>query len=168
MKKFAVALLLVCLAVAPVFAGAINLSARAGMYNGSGADSASMMYGASADYAINPNLSIRGMVETTTYKVGANDITYMPVSVDLIYNQAIGGLLHPYVGAGVSYNTTTIGSASTQTSGGQGEAGVKFELNGFSAGVEYRVMVPDMNHTNINTSSYNAYATGSVNQSISF
>ena len=168
MKKLAIVLFAVCLIVAPVLAGTINLSGRAGMYNGSGAGSASLMYGVSADYAITPNLSVRGMVETTTYKVGASDVSYTPVSVDLIYSQTVAGLLHPYAGAGVSYNTTTVGGASTQTSGGQGEAGIKFELNGFSAGVEYRVMVPDLNHTNITASSYNAYATGSVSQSISF
>ncbi|MFA4844318.1 MAG: outer membrane beta-barrel protein [Candidatus Margulisiibacteriota bacterium] len=168
MKKFALVLSLVCLTVAPVLAGTINLSGRAGMYNGSGADSASVMLGASADYAITPNLALRGMVETTTYKASGIDVTYMPVSVDLIYSQTIAGLIRPYVGAGVSYNTTTVGGASTQTSGGQGEAGIKFELNGFSAGVEYRVMMPDLNHTNITTSSYNAYATGSVSQSLSF
>jgi hypothetical protein len=68
----------------------------------------------------------------------------------------------------VSYNTTTVGGSSTQTSGAQAETGIRFDLGGFSAGIEYRYMWPDLNHTNINSSSYNAYATGSFSQSISF
>lgn len=150
------------------FAGTINLSGRAGLYTAPGATGTSAMYGVAADYGITPNLSVRGAVETTTYTVGGNTTTYTPVSVDLIYSQTIGGNLHPYAGAGVSYNTTTVGGSSTQTSGAQAEAGIRFDLGGFSAGIEYRYMWPDLSHTNINSSSYNAYATGSVSQSISF
>ena len=74
-----------------------------------------------------------------------------------------------YAGVGVSYNTTTItGSPATTSTGAQAEAGVSFNLAGFSAGVEYCYLIPDLNHTGNNASLYNAYMTGGFTQSFGF
>jgi hypothetical protein len=166
-KCFAV-LILASILVVPSFAGTINFSGRAGLYTAPGATGASAMYGVAANYDITQNLALRGAVETSTYTVNNQTTTFTPVSVDLIYSQTVGGYLHPYAGVGASYNTTTVGGSSAQTSGAQAEAGVRFDLAGFSAGVEYRYFIPDLNKTNQTSSSYNAYATGAFSQSISF
>jgi len=150
------------------FAGIINLSGRAGLYSAPGGAGTSMMYGLSADYPVNENLSVRGAIETTTYTVNNVSTTYTPVSADLIYHQTVAGYFHPYVGAGLSYNTTTVGGSSNVTSGAQTEAGVTFAVGGFVAGVELRYIWPDLKNTGINSSSYNAYATGAFTQSIAF
>jgi len=168
MKNWFAVLVCLGLLIAPSFAGTINVSGRAGIYTAPGAAGTSMMYGLAADYGITPNLSVRGAVETTTYTVNNVQTTFTPVSVDLIYSQTVAEYLHPYAGAGVSYNTWNTGGVTNNTSGAQAEVGVRFSLGGFSAGIEYRYMWPDLNHTNINSSSYNAYATGSFSQSISF
>jgi hypothetical protein len=150
------------------FAGIINVSGRAGLYSAPGASGTSLMYGLSADYPITENLSVRGAIETTSYTVGGVSKTFTPVTADLIYHQTIGGLFHPYLGAGLSYNTITAGGASTVTSGAQSEAGVTFELGGFVAGVELRYFWPDLANTGVNSSSYNTYATGTFSQSLAF
>jgi outer membrane protein W len=159
--------LLVCLlaSVTSVFAGTINVSGRAGMYGIPGSSSTSIMYGLAADYAINQNLSVRGALETTTYNTAAGSTTFTPVSVDLIYSQSIQGMLRPYAGAGVSYNTWTIGGTSTTATGAQAEAGIRFDVGGFSAGIEYRYLMPNLNDSSKNSSSASAYATGSFSQS---
>jgi len=76
-------------------------------------------------------------------------------------------MITPYVGAGLSYNSTTALGNTTSTTGYQAETGVKLGFGGFSAGVEYRYMVPDSSKS-YNTSSTNAYMTGSFSQSFSF
>jgi hypothetical protein len=125
-----------------------------------------MMYGVAAEYGFNENLSLRGMVETTTYDDSGTTTTYMPVSLDLIYGQDLGGGLRPYAGAGLSYNSTTIsGGTPTQTTGAQAEVGVSYNFGGFSAGIEFRYLVPDLNDTSSGASTYNAYATGAFTQS---
>lgn len=171
MKNFKYLLSLVLLAVIfilPVYAGNLNLSGRAGMYSPPqlGA-SPTMMYGLSADYALNSNLSIRAAYDTTTYTLNNIQYSYTPVTIDLIYGQSLAGLLYPYVGAGVSYNTTAVGGVSTTTAGAQGEAGLKFTLGGFSAGLEVRYLVPDLNKPNNGSTNYGGYATGSFSQNLS-
>lgn len=156
------------LVVGVSFAGTIDISGRAGLFTAPGATGTSAMYGLAASAKLTDNLSLRGAVETTSYTVSGVSTTYTPVTVDLIYSQTVGGLLHPYAGAGVSYNSTTVGGATTSSAGAQAEAGLRFDFNGFSAGVEYRYLIPDLNHTNVNASSYNAYATGGFSQSLSF
>lgn len=168
MKNRSIIVLCLGLLAVPCFAGTIDVSGRAGVYTAPGSAGTSMMYGVSADYKIIPSLSVRGAVDTTTYTVNNVQTTYTPVTLDLIYSQTVAEYLHPYAGAGVSYNTWNVGGASSTTSGAQAETGVSFNFGGFSAGLEYRYMWPDFNHTNITSSSYNAYATGSFTQSISF
>lgn len=146
------------------FAGTLNISGRAGIYNIPGGGT-STMYGLGADYGITENLSVRGAVETTSYDVGGETTTYTPVTLDLIYGQDIGGGLRPYVGAGLSYNTITAAGSSTQTGGAQAEAGISYNFGGFSAGIEYRYLIPDLNNTGNTASTYNAYATGVFSQS---
>ncbi|MGB9613386.1 MAG: hypothetical protein ACPL4K_04335, partial [Candidatus Margulisiibacteriota bacterium] len=107
MRNFAIALCLILWA-GICFGATIDVSGRAGVYT-SPAGTTSMMYGVSASYPITPNLSLRAALETTTYTSGGIQTTYSPVSVDLIYSQDIGAILHPYAGAGVSYHTTTVG-----------------------------------------------------------
>lgn len=165
MKKAFVLVLILALSL-PCFAGTINVSGRAGLYN-NGSGSTSMMYGVGADYQITSNLSARAAVETTSYISNGVNVTYMPVTADLIYGQTFLGMITPYAGAGLSYNTTTAGGNSTSTTGYQAETGVKVGIGGFSAGVEYRYMVPDSSKS-YNTSSTNAYMTGSFSQSFSF
>lgn len=168
MKNWLALLICLVLLAVPCFAGTIDFSGRAGVYTAPGSVGTSMMYGVAASYGITPNLSVRGAVETTTYTANNLQTTFTPVTVDLIYSQKVAEYLHPYAGAGVSYNTTTVGGSSKQTSGAQAEAGIAFHFSGFSAGIEYRYMWPDLQNTNITSSSYNAYATGSFSQSISF
>ncbi len=159
--------LLVCFLVSAtaVFAATINVSGRAGMYGIPGSSSTSLMYGLSADYPINENLSVRGALETTTYNTAAGSTTFTPVSVDLIYSQTIQGMLRPYAGAGVSYNTWNIAGTSSTATGAQAEAGIRFDLGGFSAGIEYRYLMPDLKDASKNSSTASAYATGAFSQS---
>lgn len=167
MKKFVC--LIVCLLVSAtaVLAGTLNISGRAGMYNPGSGISSSMMYGVAANYDITQNLSVRAAVDTTSYNTPAGTTTYMPVTVDLIYSQTIGGMLTPYAGAGLGYNSVTAGGATTSTTGYQAEAGLRFALGGLSAGVEYRYIVPDASKSN-STSSSNAYIEGGFSQSFNF
>jgi len=164
MKKLLLAACALSLLIVPSFAGNLDVSGRAGVYNAPGGTT-SMMYGLGATYGITPNLSVRGMVETTSYTSGGNNVTYMPVSLDLIYSQPLPGGISPYLGAGVSYNSTSTNGTSTQTAGGQAEVGVSYNLGGFSAGVELRYMVADFNNMSQGASTYNAYATGAFSQS---
>jgi opacity protein-like surface antigen len=164
-KIVGVILGLLIIVSAPVFAATINVSGRAGLYNSPGGASTSMMYGLAADYSLNPDLSVRGAVETTSYIINNVQTTYTPVSLDLIYSQTVSGMFHPYVGAGVSYNTANTGGVVATSSGAQAEAGIRFDLEGFSAGIEYRYMIPDLSRSNSSSLSYNAYATGAFTQS---
>ncbi len=168
MKKLMLGSILVLALGLPVLAGTLNISGRAGMYNPGNGASPSVMYGVGANYDITSNLSVRGAVETTTYNVGGDSVTYMPVTADLIYNQTIGGIFTPYVGAGLSYNSTSSGGNTTATTGYQAETGVKVAVGGFSAGVEYRYMIPDAAHSNYNTSDTSAYMEGSFGTSLNF
>lgn len=164
MKKIFCALVCLPLLVTAGWAGTINVSGRAGMYNpGSGA-SASMMYGVAATYDINQSLSVRGAVDTTSYNTPAGTTTYMPVTLDLIYSQTMGGVLTPYAGAGLGYNSVTAGGTTNSTTGYQAEVGVRFAFGGLSAGVEYRYLVPDASKSTA-TSSSNAYIEGGFSQS---
>jgi len=164
MKKIICWLVCSLLLVTAGWAGTINVSARAGMYNpGSGA-SASMMYGVAANYDINQNLAVRGAVDTTSYNTPAGTVSYMPVTVDLIYSQTMGGVLTPYAGAGLGYHSMTGGGTTTSTTGYQGEVGVRFALGGLNAGVEYRYIVPDASKST-SASSSNAYIEGGFSQS---
>ncbi len=167
-KSISIVLLLLCFAI-PCFAGSLNISGRAGIYtiNQSGA-STSMMYGVAANYGITDNLSLRGAIDTTTYSVNGVQSTYTPISLDLIYSQSIIGVLTPYVGAGATYNMMTTNGVSTQTNGAELIAGAKFALLGFSAGTEYRYMMPDLNHTNVGSSVVTAYMTGAFTQGFNF
>jgi len=164
MKKVLLAMVLSAVVIVPAFAGNLTVSGRAGFFTPIGGGS-SVMYGLSASYAITENLSARGALETTTYDVGGTSTSFTPVTLDLIYSQTIGGLLHPYAGAGVSYNTTTANGSSKQTAGGQAEAGVRFEFNGFSAGLEYRYMLTDLNNANSGVTTSSGYMTGAFSQS---
>ena len=165
MKKLVISLLIGFILVAPCLAGNLNISGRAGMYTPSGG-SASLMYGLGADYALNQNLSVRAAVENTTYTVNNVSTSFTPVTLDLIYSQTVAETLHPYLGAGVSYNTYNTGGVSSSTGGAQAEAGIRFELGGFSAGVEFRYMLADFNNGNSGSTTYNAYATGAFSQSL--
>jgi len=153
----------------PAWAANIDISGRAGVYTPTQAGaSPTMMYGVSADYRLNENLSVRGALETTTYTANNVQYAFTPVTLDLIYSQSFGENLHPYAGAGMSYNSTTSGGSTTQTAGAQTEVGIRYNLGGFSAGFELRYLIPDLNHTDMGSSSYNGYATGSFSQSLSF
>ncbi len=165
LKYLLLSVLLSAVFVLPGYAGNLNVSGRAGMYTPTqlGA-SPTLMYGLSADYALNSNLSVRAAYDTTTYTLNNIQYAYTPVTVDLIYGQSLGGLLTPYAGAGVSYNTTAVGGVSTSTAGAQGEVGLKFNLGGFSAGFEVRYLVPDLNKPNTGSTNYGGYATGSFSQ----
>ncbi|MBU0630308.1 MAG: porin family protein [Candidatus Margulisbacteria bacterium] len=163
MKKVFVAALALGLLVSVSFAGTVNVSGRAGMFN-NGGGSTSMMYGVSADYGITENLSVRGAVDTTSYDVGGVSTTYMPISVDLIYHQTFSDMVTPYAGAGLSYNSVSAGGSTSSTTGYQGEVGVKFALAGMTAGVEYRIIFPDASKSTSVTSS-NAYIQGGFSQS---
>ena len=167
-KLFAASVILVFL-VAPSFAGMFNVAARAGLYtaNQAGA-STSIMYGLAGDAHLTDNLTVRGAVDTTTYSVNGVQTTYTPVSLDLIYSQNIIGILTPYLGAGGTYSTTTVGGVSRQTSGAELLAGAKFSFLTLNAGAEIRYIIPDLNHTNIGSSVVTTYMSGSFAQSFSF
>ncbi|OGC12329.1 hypothetical protein A3K48_07750 [candidate division WOR-1 bacterium RIFOXYA12_FULL_52_29] len=163
MKKSLFVVMFLCLLVAASFAGTVNVSGRAGMFN-HGTGSTSMMYGVSADYGITENVSLRGAVDTTTYDSGGVSTTYMPISVDVIYHQTFSGMITPYAGAGLSYNSMTVAGSTNSTTGYQGEVGVKFSLGGMTAGVEYRVIFPDASKSTSFTSS-SVYIQGGFSQS---
>lgn len=165
MKKTIICLSCLVMGLAPCFAGTLDISGRAGVFNASGADSSSMMYGLAAEYGLTENISIRGAVETTTYTVNDVTTTYMPVSLDIIYSQPLGGGLRPYAGVGLSYNSTSVGGDTTQTAGAQAETGIRYDFGGLSAGIEFRYMIPDLNDTSNTATTYNAYATGGFSQS---
>lgn len=166
MKKIMFISWLAVLLVVPSLAGTLNVTGRAGLYTAPGASGSSAMYGLGADYDLSENLSVRGLLETTSYQAGGSTVTYMPVTLDLIYGQTIGNGLRPYAGAGLSYNSTSIsGGASTQTAGGQGEVGVQMNFAGITAGLEYRYLIPDLNHLDRGGSTYNGSITGQVSQS---
>lgn len=157
------------LVIAPAQAGTVDISGRAGIYTPSipGA-SPSLMYGVGADVGLTDHLSLRGAVETTTYTVNNQNYTYMPVTLDLIYRETIAGMVTPYVGAGLSYNSTTSANVNTQTAGCQAEAGVTFALGGMNAGFEVRYLIPDMSKMDKGSTTMNGYMTGSFNQSFKF
>jgi hypothetical protein len=167
MKNKLAVLLLMVLAAGPALAGSLTFSGRAGYYTPSGGSS-SLMYGLAANYLLTPNLSVRGAVDTTTYTDNNNQHTFTPVTLDLIYSQTYAEYIHPYVGAGVSYNTMTVAGSSSSTSGAQLETGIRFEMSGFSAGVEYRYMLADLSNTKTGSSTFNGYATGAFTQTIPF
>ena len=165
-NKLAVLLLMV-IAAGPALAGSLNFSGRAGYFTPSGGSS-SLMYGLSATYNLDSSLSVRAAVDTTTYSINNISTTFTPVTLDLIYMQTYAETIHPYIGAGLSYNTTTAGGSSSQTSGAQIETGIKFEMGGFTAGVEYRYLLADLRDTNTGSSTFNGYATGAFTQTIPF
>ena len=157
----------VCLLSVPSFAiglGNLTISANAGLYTPSNGQS-SIMYGVAADYGITENWSLRGAVQTTTYDQSGVQTTYTPVTVDLIYSQQILNL-KPYLGAGVSYNMTSSGGVSTQTTGVQAEAGISWALGGFNAGFEFRYLIPDVNHMDTGAMTYSGSANGSITRII--
>lgn len=169
MKKTVVLLALVIVLISPAFAGKVDISGRAGIYSPSVLNaSPSLMYGVGADIQIIAGLYARAAVETTTYAVNNIQTTVTPITADIIYRQSIGGIINPYIGAGLGYYISTTGPATTQTMGYQGEAGVTVSLGGFNAGLEFRYMVPDSSKPNSSSSSYNAYASGAFSQSFSF
>lgn len=171
MKKILIVVVMLGLAVGTSLAGVIDISGRAGLFTAPGASSTSAMYGLAANVRLTDNWSMRGSVDTTSYMSGSSSVTYVPVRLDVIYSQTIAALFHPYAGVGVSYNTTTVtGNPSTTTSGAQAEVGVLFNLDlaGFSAGVEYCYIIPDLSHSNVNASSYNAYMTAGFTKSFGF
>ncbi|MCU0641944.1 MAG: porin family protein [Candidatus Margulisbacteria bacterium] len=164
MKKALVIAVLFGLVIGAAGAGTLNISGRAGMYNPGSGISSSMMYGVAANYDLTQNLALRGALDTTSYNTPAGTVTYMPATVDLIFSQNIGGILTPYAGAGLGYNSVTAGGTTNSTTGYQAEVGVRFSFSGLSAGVEYRYLVPDASKST-STSSSNAYIEGGFSQS---
>lgn len=169
MKRCFVALAVVLFVTGASFAGVIDISGRAGIFTAPGASSSSAMYGLAANVRLTDNWSLRASVDTTSYTVNNVSTTYVPVRLDVIYQQTVAMFFHPYAGVGASYNTTTVtGNPSTTAAGAQAEAGVSFNLGGFSAGVEYCYLIPDLARTGTGASSVNAYMTGGFTQSFGF
>jgi len=168
MRKILFLFLLAVVLISSADASNISFSGRAGVYTASGSNP-SMIYGVSALYNINRNLSARAAVETTTYtQSNGTATTYTPITVDLIYSESIVGIITPYVGAGLSYNSYSSSGVTTQTTGGQAEIGARLSFFGFSAGVEYRYLVPDLGNMSVVNSTYNAYGTGVVSSGFTF
>jgi hypothetical protein len=169
MKRYTVTLIMIFFAVGPGFAGVVDVSGRAGLFTAPGASGSSAMYGLAANVRLTDEWSLRGSIDTTSYSVNNVSTTYVPIRADVIYSQTVAALFHPYAGAGVSYNTTTAaGSQAMTASGAQAEVGVSFNLAGLTAGVEYCYLIPDLSHSNLNASSYNAYMTAGFTQSFGF
>lgn len=169
MKKYLLVALIVVLAAGASLAGVVDISGRAGIFTAPGSSSSSAMYGIAANVRLTDNWSLRASVDTTSYTVNNNTVTYVPVRLDVIYTQTVAMFFHPYAGVGASYNTTTVtGSPSTTSAGAQAEAGVAFNLGGFTAGAEYCYLIPDLNHTGTGASSVSAYMTGAFTQSFGF
>ena len=164
MKKWFLIPLLLYVLSAAAFAGTLNISGRAGIYNPGNGIASSAIYGIGADYGITSNILIRGAVETTSYTVAGNTVSYTPITADLIYRYPIFDILTPYVGAGLSYNSFS-GTTSFTTTGYQGIAGIGLNIGGLHAGVEYCYIVPDSGHSDRNTSSTNGYIEGRFGQS---
>jgi hypothetical protein len=163
MKKYLVAGIVVLLAAGTSLAATFSLAGRAGLFTVPGGGASSSMYGLAANVRLTDNWSLRASIDTTSYTAGSSSVTYTPVMFDVIYSQTVAVLVHPYVGAGVSYNTTTTtGLAPVTSTGAQAEAGVKINLGGVYAGVEYCYIIPDLNHTGVSASFGNAYAVGGL------
>ncbi|MFA5839457.1 MAG: hypothetical protein WC890_02220 [Candidatus Margulisiibacteriota bacterium] len=170
MKRIGIAVIVVSVLLCQlVFAGTIDLIGRAGLYSPPGGSGQSYaIYGVAAEQEIAPHLYLRGLVETSTYSVAGNSYSYTPVTLDLIYAHSIS-LLNVYGGAGVSYNTTTGGGSTSQTSGGELVAGVSTNLMGLLfAGVEGRYIIPDLSNTSRGASAVNCYIGGDISQRIHF
>jgi len=169
MKKIVLFVVCCFLIAVPSLAGNIDFSGRAGLYTAPGGIGTSTMYGVSASQGITENLSVRLLMETTTYSVAGSSTTFTPISLDLIYSQVLPGGIRPYAGAGVSYNSMSVGGgAATSSTGAQTEVGVAYSFGGLTAGLEYRLMIPDLTNASSTATAFNGYATGSVGHSIRF
>lgn len=169
MKKIVILLGLILGVSFPCLAaGTIDFTARAGIYNAPGGAATSTIYGVSAAYSFTDNLSLRGMVETTSYTVSGSTVTYTPISLDLIYGQTIANYFRPYAGIGINYSNTSSDGSSVQNIGAQAEVGMRYDFAAFSAGLAFRYILPDLGDTSRNSTSFNAYASGSMSQSLNF
>jgi outer membrane protein W len=168
MKNLLSALILTLLLAPYAIAGNIDFSANAGLYTAPGGIGSSTMYGVSATQPLTDHLSVRAMLQTTTYTVAGQSTTYTPISIDAIYSQPLPGGITPYAGAGLSYNSVSSGGSSSQSTGAQAEVGLNYRFGAVTAGLEYRFMLPDLNNTSLNSSTFNGSVSGAVSQSISF
>ncbi|MBU0672716.1 MAG: hypothetical protein KJ732_06805 [Candidatus Margulisbacteria bacterium] len=168
MNKLIIGLCGLILLSGVAFAGNVDFSANAGLYTAPGGIGTSTLYGVSATQGLTENLSVRAMIQSTTYTVAGASTTYTPISVDLIYGQRLPGGLYPYAGLGLSYNSTTSGGVTAQTTGAQAEVGVNYAFGPITAGVAYRYILPDLSNTSLNASAFNGSVTGSVFKSFSF
>jgi len=168
MKKLIVGSLVLLLGAWTSLAVDVDVSANAGLYTAPGGVGTSTMYGVSASQGITDHLSARLSLLSTTYSVAGQSTTFTPISLDLIYSQPMAGGLTPYAGAGLSYNSTSTNTSKTETAGTQALAGVRYSFGGFSAGVEYKYIIPDLSNTGVSASAFNGYATSSISQSFSF
>ncbi|MBU0687528.1 MAG: outer membrane beta-barrel protein [Candidatus Margulisbacteria bacterium] len=122
-------------------------SGRAGMYYSSAAGaSQSMMYGVGGYYDFSEHWAMRGVVEWTSYPVFGNEISYLPISLDLIYTRHFWDDIYPFIGGGVSYNIITNNNIITNTAGMQFEFGLKFITGSIMTAIEYRYLYSDINN----------------------
>jgi outer membrane protein W len=168
MKKLIVCSLVVLFGAFASLAVDVDVSANAGMYTAPGGIGTSTMYGVSASQAITDHLAARLSLLSTTYSVAGQSTTFTPISLDLIYSQPMAGGLTPYAGAGLSYNSTSTNTSKSETAGAQALAGVRYNLGGFTAGVEYKYIIPDLSNSSVSASAFNGYATSSISHSFSF
>lgn len=169
MKKALLLVMGLVLVCGPALAGNIDISANAGMYTAPGGIGTSTMYGIAATQPLTENISVRAMIESTTYTVAGQSTTYMPISLDVIYGQTLPGGIRPYAGLGLSYNSYSVsGGSSSSTTGAQALAGVSYALGPVNAGLEFRYMIPDLGNTGTTATAFNGFVTGSVAQSFSF
>jgi outer membrane protein W len=167
MKKIAILLGAILVISAPCLAaGTLDFTARAGIYNAPGGVATSTIYGLSAAYSFTDNVSLRGMVETTSYTVSGQTVTYTPISLDLIYGQTLANYFRPYAGIGMNYSNTATDGSSVQNIGAQAEVGMRYDFAAFSAGLSFRYILPDLGDASRNSTSFDAYASGSMAQSI--
>ena len=166
MKKILLILAVIAVIVSPSLAGNLNLMGRAGIYTPTVAGAApSLMYGVGAEYDMTENLTLRAAADTTSYSDGTNNYSLTPITLDLIYRQTIGGMLTPYVGAGLGYYASSVNGNTSSSTGLQAEVGFKFAFAGFNAGFEFRYLLPDTGNSASGAFTTNGYASGQFNQS---
>jgi opacity protein-like surface antigen len=161
--------MIVLAAGSPALAGSLTLGAKASIYNPpeEGANP-SLMYGFFLDYEMSKFLHARADASYTSYAAKDHNYSLMPITLNLIAHFIPDGNIDPYLGGGVGYYSYTADGMETSHTGAQAQAGLNFHIGGFSAAVEVSYIVPDINHSDVNSVSWGGWASGTTYMYVPF
>lgn len=166
MKKHIIALITVLLVlslVSGVHAGKLKIGGKVSTYNPSGADNSTYMFEITATYTISDYFSAQGSIGWTTYETSGEDVTQIPVTLDGIYHIFGRKTFDPYVGAGIGYYMTKVGSVDESTFGFQVLGGLEFKpTSDFGVSVEAKYRVPDVSNPDQGGMSFSLGLTGEI------